>query len=154
MSDSNKVAQLIDHKRWLLNNGLADNGIKNDLFMYGAICHPKVLAVNLDVDFLKKTVFYDLYFDETVLKRIEKFKALAENETIFNLWRLKRMVKKYGNLHVDQILHKFINDYAGPQWTSTINIHNVAGYKPEDKEMQRGEAEVNKFAYQQVNQER
>lgn len=154
MSEKTKTAQLIDHKRWLLNNGLADNGIKNDLFMYGAVCHPKVKAVNLDVDFLKKSVYYDLYFDKSTLERIGKFKKLAENDTIFNLWRLRRMVKKYGNLHVEQILRNFIGDYAGPNWSTDIRLHDVTTYVQEAKETTNGDAEINQFAHQQVNKER
>ena len=130
MDNSNKesVEQMIDHQRWLMNNGLSNDIVKDQLYLFGAIVHKDIQAVELDVDFSKKLVSYKLYADRSLLKKISKFNTLSKSNSIFGLWRLKRLVKSEGNLNFASIVRRFVGDYLGPKWNSTVEIKNIAEY--------------------------
>lgn len=43
--DSKELAQFLDQERWLINNGLLTDSVKNQLFFCGSIVHTEVQAV-------------------------------------------------------------------------------------------------------------
>ena len=122
------IAELIDHSRWLMNNGLANDVIKNQLMAYGAIAHPEIAAVELSMDMEKRSVYYQLYVDSKLLKKINRFKELSESEGFWGLLFYKRMIKQEGNLHLDRILDKFIKDYCGATWSATTTVLDISEY--------------------------
>ena len=61
MYDDKKLAEMLDHSRWQLNNGLVDDMTKNNLFVYGSIVNKEVKGVEVQVDVKEKIVKYDLY---------------------------------------------------------------------------------------------
>ena len=131
--EKKELASLIDHKRWLLNNGLADEGIKNDLFVYGAICHPKVKSVDCAIDVLKKVVAYNIFLDDGDYDDLMKFARLSTDKSLIGMWRFRRMLKKHSNLHVHAILQRCIKDYCGPKWNAEVKVLRLKDYvdKPE-----------------------
>lgn len=129
--DSSKIENLIDHHRWLLNNGVMPDAVKNQLFMYGSIVHKDVIAVDLAIDATNKHLSYDIYVSSNLIKKIQKFNRLKKSNTLFNLWRFKRILRKEGNLNFYGILSKFIKDYCGNSWTTKVKVTDYALYKPD-----------------------
>lgn len=118
----------VDHQRWLIDNGFINDLHKDNLYMYGAIVHKHVEAVQVDIDVEKKLVSYDLYVDAKLLKRLDEYKELLKSSSIISLWRLKRLLKKEGSLDFHAILSKFVKDYLGPKWAVNMKIKNIKSY--------------------------
>lgn len=131
--DESNIEQLIDHHRWLLNNGLVPDAIKNQLFMYGAIVHKDVQAVDLFVNVEDFLVSYKIYIDRSLFKKIDKFKELQKTNSLWGLWKFKRLLKKEGNLNFEIIIDRFIKDYCGNKWKSEINVLDYSEYVPDEE---------------------
>ena len=127
--DNEKLMEYIDHQRWLLNNGMLNDNIKNQLFMYGSIVHKDTKAVELSIDVDNKKIIYHVYVDRSLLKKINKYNKLSKSNNIFGLWRFKRFLKKHGNLNFQHILSNFVKDFCGPKWEATVNVVSYDTYK-------------------------
>ena len=130
--DETNLEQLLDHHRWLLNSGLVPDEIKNQLFMYGAIVHKDVLAVDLSVSVEGFLIEYKIYIKKSLLKKIDKFKELQKSSSLWGLWKFKGMLKKEGNLNFDKVIDKFVKDYCGPKWQSTTTVIDYSKYIPDE----------------------
>lgn len=124
------IEEYVDQRRWLLNNGLITDDIKNQLFLCGSIVHKEVQAVELDLDVLKdnKTVNYTIYVNPDLLKKIKKYEVLSKSTSLWGMWRFKRLLKKEGALDFQQILSKFVKDFCGPNWTVTVKTVDFNSY--------------------------
>jgi hypothetical protein len=111
------LEEYVDQRRWLLNNGIIPDDIKNQLFFCGSIVHKEVQAVELDVDPEKKIVIYKIYVDKSLLKKIEKYKVLSRSTGLFGMWRFKRLLQKEGSLDFQKVLEKFVKDFCGNKWS-------------------------------------
>jgi len=132
MTDLNRqeqLSELVDHSRWLMNNGLANDVIKNQLMTYGAIAHPEIDAVEVAIDMDSHSISYTLYVSSKLLKKINKFKELSKSTGFWGLRSYKKMLLKEGNLHLDQILDKFIKDYCGVMWSTTTTVRDISEYQ-------------------------
>lgn len=125
---SDDLEKLIDSQRWLMNNGLSNDLLKDQLFLFGSIVHKDISAVEVDVDFQKKAVKYQLYATNNLLKKINKFNKLAESNSVFGLWRFKRFLLKEGNLNLRSIVTRFVKDYLGPKWIAEVEMRSVEEY--------------------------
>ena len=96
--DLEKLSQQIDQQRWLLNNGLITDTVKDQLFFYGSIIHPEVQAVEVELKIEEKCVSYTVYFTKKTLAKIDKYNKLATSTSLFGMWRFKRFLKKEGTL--------------------------------------------------------
>lgn len=126
--DEKALSEYIDNQRWLMNNGLLNDSIKNQLFMYGSIVHKEVQAVELAVNVERKIVEYQVYVHSSLLKKINKYKELSTSNSLFGLWRFKRMLKKEGNLNFEGILVRFVKDFCGPKWNTTVKVLDIDEY--------------------------
>lgn len=126
--DSKQLAEYLDQSRWLMNNGLINDGIKNQLFTYGSIVHKDLKALELDIKVETKELEYRLFFDEKTLKLIAKYDELSKSDSMWGLWRFKRMLKKHGNLNLQHILSKFVKDFCGPTWSVKVNLMDFKYY--------------------------
>lgn len=124
-----KLEDQLEHHRWLLNNGIVDDWVKNNLYMYGSLVHRNALAVTLDIDVSKKIIHYTVYFDDKMMDTIDKFTRWQKSDSIITLWRLKRLIKREGNLNFESIVQKFVSDFCGRSWTATLTVDNVSNYK-------------------------
>lgn len=122
------LEEYVDQRRWLLNNGLVTDDVKNQLFFCGSIVHKEVQAVELDIDPEKKIVNYTIYLNKDLLKRIEKYHVLSQSDSLFGLWRFKRMLKKEGSLDFQQVLSTFVKDFCGPKWSVTVKTVDFENY--------------------------
>lgn len=126
--DSKQLAEFIDQQRWLLNNGLIPEGVKNQLFFYGSIVHQSVQAVELEIEPLEKRVSYIVYVDKSLLRKIEKYNKLSTATSLFGMWRFKRFLKKEGSLDFQSMLSKFVRDFCGPKWTTKVVVADFDVY--------------------------
>lgn len=131
--DSNKEVNLeeyVDQRRWLLNNGLITDDIKNQLFLCGSVVHKEVQAVEVNLDLVaeQKLVHYTIYVESSLLKKIAQYNVLSKSTTLFGMWRFKRLLKKEGSLDFQQILNKFVKDYCGPKWSVTVKTVDFNSY--------------------------
>lgn len=133
--DNSGIESLIDHHRWLLNNGIVHDNIKNQLFMYGSIVHRDVAAVDLAVNATEKCISYKIFVNSELQQKIDKFNKLRDDQSFIGLWRFKRFLKKEGNLDFDSILNSFVIDYCGKGWKTNITTVDfndyVEGYQSE-----------------------
>jgi len=127
-AENKDLLELIDQSRWLMNNGLANDVIKNQLMTYGAIAHPDIEAVELDINLETKYIKYTLFVNKKLLNKINKFKELSKSTGFWGLRKFKKMLIKEGNLHVDRILDKFIKDYCGQTWQTETILKDFAEY--------------------------
>lgn len=122
------VTEIMDSDRWLLNNGLVSDTIKNQLFFCGSIVHKDVQAVEVKVTPEKKLVDYIIYVAPSLLAKIARYQKLSSSKSIFGLWRFKRLLKREGCLDFQKILNSFVTDYCGPKWNTQVSIINFDSY--------------------------
>lgn len=125
------LEEYVDQRRWLLNNGLITDDVKNQLFFCGSIVHKDVQAVEVDIEADKKQVHYKIYIDPELLKKIDRYFVLSKSTTLFDMWRFKRFLKKEGALDFQQILGKFVRDFCGPKWSVTVETVDFNSYVEE-----------------------
>ena len=126
--DTEDLLMYIDHERWLLNNNMISDTAKNTLYLYGALLHTDVRAVELDCDFDKKLVSYQVYVTKKLLKKLKAYSQLSLANNVIELWRLRRLLKKEGNLNFRGMLNRFVKDFCGPRWEACLEIRDAADY--------------------------
>lgn len=157
--EQEKLYEQVDNIRWLMNSGLSNDLIKDNLFMYGYILHKDVEIVDIDVDFEKKTVYYHIYIGNK--KTIEDYnnyyiyKSKYDSKTIgiIDIFRFKRLLKKYTvtnlefgkSLTIDfkNILSRFVKDYCGSKWVSTLEVKHSKDYVEDENGLRKENISVN-----------
>lgn len=119
----------VDHQRWLIDHGFINDFHKNNLYMYGSLVHKNVEAVQVSIDIEKKVVEYQVYVSSAVIKKMEKFHKLSKSNGILDLWQLKRLLLKEGNLNFEGLLSRFVKDYLGSKWSITLQVKNIKDYE-------------------------
>jgi hypothetical protein len=120
--------EMLNTQRWLLNNGLVPDSIKNQLFFYGSIVHTEVQAVEVRIRPEVKTVSYIVYVPNNVINKIEKYNKLSTATSLFGLWRFKRFLKKEGSLDFHSIINSFVRDFCGPEWVASVTVVDFDKY--------------------------
>ena len=126
--DQDGLSAILDTQRWLMNNGFLNDMIKDQLYMYGAIVHKNIEAVELDADMTSKRVKYTIYISKSLLKKHKKFLELRTQDSLWALWKFRRILKKEGNLDFSKLIDNFIKDFCGPKWASEVEVIDVAEY--------------------------
>jgi hypothetical protein len=126
-----KLAEYIDQQRWLMNNALITDGAKNQLFVFGAIVHKNIHAIEMDLKVESKTVIYHLYVQPRLHRALRLYDRLFPSQSIFNMWRLRRLLRKEGNLNFSGMLNQFVKDFCGPQWKAEVDVRLARDYSPE-----------------------
>lgn len=119
----------LSHQRWLIDNGFINDLHKDNLYMYGAIVHRDIEAVEVRIDMSTKTIAYDIYAPTRLLRKMNKYFILSRSNSIIGLWRFKRMLKREGNLNITNLLSKFVKDYLGPKWGVEVNLKDIKAYE-------------------------
>jgi hypothetical protein len=126
--DLEKLTQTIDQQRWLLNNGLITETVKDQLFFYGSIVHTDVQAVEVKINPEERMVDYKVYLTKKTLKKIETYNKLSTSTSLFGMWRFKRFLKKEGTLNFHGMLNSFVKDFCGPTWSTKLTIMDFDVY--------------------------
>lgn len=122
------LEEYVDQRRWLLNNGLITDDVKNQLFFCGSIVHKDVQAVEVEIIPETKLVKYKIYIDQDLLQKIAKYQVLSKSTTLFSMWRFKRLLKKEGVLDFQQVLGNFVRDFCGPKWNVIVDTVDFNSY--------------------------
>jgi hypothetical protein len=125
------IEEYVDQRRWLLNNGLITDDVKNQLFFCGSIVHKEVQAVEVDIEPDKKLVRYKIYIEQDLINKIADYKVLSKSTSLFGMWRFKRLLKKEGVLDFQQVLAKFVKDFCGTKWSVTVETVDFNSYVEE-----------------------
>jgi hypothetical protein len=126
--DIEKLTEFVDQQRWLMNNGLVPDSVKNQLFFYGSIVHPEVQAVEVKIRPEDKFVDYTVYLNNDLIKRINKYHKLSTATSLFGMWRFKRFLKKEGSLDFQSMLGAFVRDFCGPGWSTKVTVSDFDVY--------------------------
>jgi hypothetical protein len=126
--ENGKLAEYLDQQRWLLNNGLVPDSVKNQLFFYGSVVHAEVQAVEVRIRPEVKSVNYTIYVQKDLLKKMDKYKKLSTATSLFGLWRFKRFLKKEGTLDFHSMLNSFVRDFCGPTWNAVVTVADFDAY--------------------------
>ena len=125
------VNETLDQQRWLLNNGLFTDAVKDNLYLFGAVVHKDVVSLETVVDMNAKTIQYILYVKPSLIRYLYKYDKLLKSQSIFNMWRLKRLLKRQGNLNLLGMLDGFVKTLCGPAWQAKIDIKKDSEYVDE-----------------------
>lgn len=126
--ENTDIAKIMDSDRWLLNNGLVSDNVKNQLFFCGSIVHKDVQAVEVKIQPDTKLVDYTIYVPPNLVKKIAKYNQLSVSTSLFGMWRFKKLLKREGCLDFQKLLNSFVTDYCGPKWTTKANIIGFDSY--------------------------
>lgn len=139
------IAKIMDSDRWLLNNGLVSDNVKNQLFFCGSIVHKDVQAVELKIRPETKLVDYIIYVTPELIKKIAKYNKLSASKSVFGMWRFKRLLKQEGCLDFQKVLNSFVTDYCGPKWAAKASVLSFDSYvdslEAEDEDGRNGESD-------------
>lgn len=127
MEDS-KILDLIDHQRWLLNNGIVNDMAKDNLYVFGSLLHKEIGAVELAINIEKKNVAYTIFGNPKLIKVLSKYQKLSTSDSIFSLWQMKRLIKREGNLNFKGMLSRFVKDYCGASWSVDVEVKPISIY--------------------------
>lgn len=133
-----QVEEHLDHQRWLMNHGLLNDLHKDTLYLYGTLIHKQVQAVELNITPESKTLEYIVYLDSRLFKSYKLYNELRKSDSIIGLWRLKRLLKKEGNLNFMAILSDFVRNYCGPKWGVKLEVKDFSSYEEGYKEVDKG----------------
>ena len=144
MVSDDKLAEIVDHQRWLINSGLLNAEIKNNLFLYGAIVHKDITDVYMQFDPERKELRYTLFATKRLMGRLASFNELKNADSFWELWKLKRLLKKEGNLNFKIMIQKFVRDYCGDGWRAEVKVidekENKEDYREPDDQRNINEA--------------
>lgn len=125
----NNIGEHLDQHRWLLNNGLISDSTKNNLYIFGTILNKSIYAVDLSIDTNTKLLTYTIYVPKTLLLAYNRYNDLRSRNSIFGLWKAKRLLKKHGNLEFSSMLNNFVKTYCGPRWEVALKIKEKSEYE-------------------------
>lgn len=120
--------EMLNTQRWLLNNGLVPDSVKNQLFFYGSIVHTEVQAVEVKIRPERKTVDYIIYIKKDLMGKLATYKKLSAATSLFGMWRFKRFLKKEGSLDWQSMLNSFVRDFCGREWVARLTVADFDAY--------------------------
>lgn len=126
--DSLTTNSTADHQRWLIENGLFTDLAKDNIYLYGALLHQGIEALHTMIDVERHVVTYILYVSADLHKKINKFNKLSSSASLFDMWKLRRLLKKEGNLNFGPMINRFIQDFCGPKWRAEVKIDSTNNY--------------------------
>lgn len=108
--------------RWSINSGLFTEKTNNLLYGYAYLAHSEVQSAEVSVDLKGKRISYKLMISKKLTKAIVKYNRLRQATGIIELWFLRRLVRKFGNLDLEAILSDFVSNLCGPDWSTNVSI--------------------------------
>jgi|APGre2960657505_1045072.scaffolds.fasta_scaffold30649_2 hypothetical protein len=125
----NNINEYVDQNRWLLNNGLFTDAAKDNLHIYGGLANKSITAVELVVDTNTKHIKYVLYAPKSLLRAYNRYIDLHSSSSLWDMWRVKRLLKRHGNLEMSRMLNSFVKTYCGPAWNVDVSLKESSEYE-------------------------
>jgi hypothetical protein len=149
--DDLKAKDVIDHQRWLINSGFANDMLNDNLYLFGIYLHPGIREALVSLDISNKLVTYRIYVTQDLFNDFNMYKKLMRkpNKSKFNIIRLKRLWRKHfenkkdpARLDIDLIIDSHVKELCGDNWSTSISILSESEYA-EDLKTFQNEAEQN-----------
>lgn len=127
----------IDHHKWLVENNLLTDEIKNNVAMAAYLIVEEVKDAQTRMDFNANTVSFKLVLPDTLfnniklLERYEKTKDIGffEMRRLKKFLELKRLNDEMGmGYRLDDIANKFVRGYLTDKWRATVIIVSEKDY--------------------------
>lgn len=119
--------QYVDSRRWLINNNLITDSIKNDLFVLATVIDTKILAISLDINFKSKMIDYVIYTDSITMFRYRVAKKLRSNKVLYYLLCKRLRVFEDIDGHED-MLNNNLALTLGPSWKASLRFIHISSY--------------------------
>ena len=120
---------VINHQRWLINNGLANSMLNDNLYLFGIYLHPGIQEAIVSIVFEEKTIEYKLYVTKELLKDFHKYKELLTKTGKWNAIKLKRLWKKHSNnkndparIDIDAVIATHVKTLCGHNWNAKVEL--------------------------------
>ena len=126
--DEVAINNMLDQQRWLLDNGLFTDLAKDNLYLYGTLVHRDIFAVHVMIHVEDKKIIYQLYGPASLLKKVDDYHRWTKSTSLMDTWRLKRLVKKNGDLNFAVVLGRFIKTYCGSKWRVEVLLDDSKNY--------------------------
>jgi len=126
---NDNIHEHVDQHRWLMNNGLFTDQTKDTLYLYRAIVNKNIISVELSVNSNTKHIKYVLYLSSSLFKDYNRYQLLKHSTSLIGMWKLKRLLKRHGNLEFLKILSSFIKTYCGPSWSVELETKESSEYE-------------------------
>jgi 3-oxoacyl-(acyl-carrier-protein) synthase len=127
----------IDHHKWLVDNNLLTEEIKNNIAMAAYCIVEDVVDAQTRMDFNDNIVHYKLVIADELfnnIKLLEKYEKTGEMG-FFEMRRLKKFlqVKKDNDelglgYKLETIANKFVKSYLNNKWSATVTIVSDKDY--------------------------
>jgi hypothetical protein len=123
------MVNYIDHHKWLVNNNIITDEIKDNVAMCGYCLIEEVKDVNTSIDFNNKIVTYRLLLPNELYENIMLLNRFNSGEDIgfFESFRLKKFIKSKKNndetglgYNLEEIGNKFIRGYLNKEWSVKV----------------------------------
>ena len=132
--DNLKAQDVMDHQKWLINSGFANEMLNDNLYLFGIYLHPGIREALVSIDISNKFVAYKIYVTKGLFNDYNKCKKLAKSPGKLNAIRLKRLWRKHlenkkdpARLDIDIIINSHVKELCGSNWSTSIDLF------PEDK---------------------
>jgi len=142
--DKLQTKDIIDHQRWLINNGFANDLLKDNLYLFGIYLHPGIREALVAINFPEKTVEYRIYTTKELYKDFYKYKRLQNSTSKWSMFRLKRLWRKHfenktdpARLDIDVIINSHVKELCGHNWSTKVDFFPVNQYKKDTQLLQQ-----------------
>jgi len=142
-----EVRDVMDHQKWLINSGFANEMLNDNLYLFGIYLHPDIREALVSVDVGKKLVTYKIYVTKDLFNDFNKCKTLTKSSGKLNAIRLKRLWRKHmenkkdpARLDIDVIINSHVQELCGSNWSTSVSLLTEDKYK-EDLESIQNEVE-------------
>lgn len=138
-----KAKDVMDHQRWLINSGFANEMLNDNLYLFGIYLHPGIRNALVSIDISKKFVAYKIYVTKNLFNDYNKCKRLAKSPGKLDAIRLKRLWRKHtenkkdpARLDIDVIINSHVKELCGSDWSTSISLFTEDKYEKDLKSIQ------------------
>lgn len=126
------IDRSLSTSRWLLENGLIDESIRENLVCYGYLASEDVVDFEVTFDIKKKSIHYRFFLEKEGLDRYNKYLRIAGKKptSIFGKWlklrALKKLIPDGGHcINIESNIKLFLRNFL-PDFSVRIDIYDIA----------------------------
>lgn len=141
--DKLKAKDIMDHQKWLINSGFANEMLNDNLYLFGIYLHPGIREALVSIDIGNKFVAYKIYVTKSLFNDYNKCKKLAKTPGKLNAIRLKRLWRKHlenkkdpARLDIDVIINSHVKELCGSNWSTSIDLFTEDKYEKDLESIQ------------------
>lgn len=137
----------VDHHKWLVNNNILTDQVKDTIAMGGYCLLEDVRDVNTSIDFNGKSVHYKIVIPDKLHDNIMLLKRFSDGQSVgfFESLRLKKFIKnkkKNDELglgyNLEDIGNSFIKNYLSKEWSVKITLYKESSREASNLWKQNG----------------